>query len=1343
MNAYICVTYAQGDRLESDLFCRGLSRYGFRYSCINDMSDPWRRRELVRGGELLLALTSPAAAACETVASDIRQALELGMKVICVSLEAGELEARFCAGAEGGAALIPFPAEDTPDRHGRALFVHRLFVRHLSCLGRCFVESCCTEDEYGRVIRTAVRAHAGQGEACYALGCAYERGEGVPCLEKEAAFWMERAAEADVPDGLIAMGQIRLSGAGGDRDPEEAFRLFSRAADMGDIRGVYHGGLCYLEGAGVVKDPVYAAERLGIAAEAGYAPALYRLGLLCRDGIGVGTDLRASLRYLYAAYRQDGGTLALYGGEGRRYRCASMRRLRRLRAMTESERICIGGAVDAALPSRRRSMGRTRIRLDDFPEDTWDVTLEELFGGRRGDENDEDGGGTASATRPQTGRPSAGRAPADSSPAYAIAASAAFELGRLLSEGGRGLRPSPTRALVWYRCAARMGHVESLYELGNAYRRGAGAPAVPVRAAALFRLAADAGHIPAQFAFGVCCEQGIGMQTNASLAVRYYEQAADAGYAPAQNNLGGCYEHGIGVVQNILTAVEWYAAAAREGQPDAICRLGVCYETGRGVAADGEKAVRLYREAARGRHPYACYRLALCYDRGIHTEEDEGEVMMTVSGVSGVSGATGASGAADAMAVVTDAGEESAAEYDFLGEVEEQGSASRLSAAHKATVRENAADRFTPDRARAMTLYRRAARGGEAYGAYALYLCHRMERGAYRDPAAELDYLKQAREGGCLQAAYELGLCYMDGVGTPVDRREAVACFSYAAELWRAYTRDAHWYARAMTSEGLPPDGLSLKIAAGGALYMLGYCALYGLDGGSGTGGEDLTLRPSEERLEDAVKLFREAADIRHVGALVMLGDLYAYGLLRSGAGDAEDEAVEYYLEAAHMEKDTYTRGIARREQTDNAVDARLSLAHKALSVAREETTDEGTAEMARVNAWRSFSDSAERGSMDALVGMAECLFHGYGAPQNPTAALRLLRMAEQGKGGRVIASLWLGDALRSRWGEVPSPDEADRVYLQGLQRPYLESECGLHTMGLRRMRRREADVRAHTEILYRLATLRAVYFSDASGYRESFPYLARAVLMGHQGAAEDLARMFDYEMSRPKGIPVKAKREGRGGDKTSGSHARLRRRLREKQSTLTRGNRAQWVHRSWMTDYYQALWPEPVPFAYEMRPTTIPSDRPAFVTVPVTRLMRVNALQYLGECFFEGYGLPADPAAAVTCYRRVLETAGTEVDAASVTEAAYSLGWCLLYGVGAAADYPAAIRLLTRASRHHGGACYTLGICHEEGRGVVAADDREALRFYRKAQKMGHPGASQKIAKLEKRVSARQEAAL
>jgi TPR repeat protein len=101
----------------------------------------------------------------------------------------------------------------------------------------------------------------------------------------------------------------------------------------------------------------------------------------------------------------------------------------------------------------------------------------------------------------------------------------------------------------------------------------------------------------------------------------------------------------------------------------------------------------------------------------------------------------------------------------------------------------------------------------------------------------------------------------------------------------------------------------------------------------------------------------------------------------------------------------------------------------------------------------------------------------------------------------------------------------------------------------------------------------------------------------------------------------------------------------------------------------------------------------------------------------------------------------GVQVQPSAVTDATYSLGWCLLYGVGTSVNYPEAIRLLTQVSKTHAGACYTLGVCHEEGRGVVVADDREAIKFYRKAQKLGHNKAAAKVAMLEKRLQNRSDA--
>ena len=93
MPAYICVTHALSRREETDAFCRGLSRYGFRFASIHEQTDPQHRVETLTGASLLIALTCPAAEAAETVASDIRRALGRGMPVLCVSMSENVLTA--------------------------------------------------------------------------------------------------------------------------------------------------------------------------------------------------------------------------------------------------------------------------------------------------------------------------------------------------------------------------------------------------------------------------------------------------------------------------------------------------------------------------------------------------------------------------------------------------------------------------------------------------------------------------------------------------------------------------------------------------------------------------------------------------------------------------------------------------------------------------------------------------------------------------------------------------------------------------------------------------------------------------------------------------------------------------------------------------------------------------------------------------------------------------------------------------------------------------------------------------------------------------------------------------
>ncbi len=1363
MSSYICLTYATANRAEAKQLSDLLTKYGYRHRAVNEETDNATRLKHLSGAAIILALTSPEAEQARTVMADLRRPTDRGWTPLCISLGENGIDRRFCTGTDGtaggrrsGAVLIPYPVGDTLDAHSMGLFVHRLFVCQLCRLDGIFWPPRCTMDAYGTVIVNAIRAHRGSKDAAYALGCAYERGEGVPVLEYEASRWISRAAEAGLVNARLHMGELCLTGWGTEPDPAEAYRLFSMVAAKGDVRGEYRLGLCYLNGVGVVKDPGRAMYHLKRAAEWEYAPALYRLGLLYRDGIGTAPDTHAAMTYFYRTCRHGSPapaepetppadpsadlTLAadlgvsellsmgpktasdesaretdrcsvaapssLYGRRaGERLIAVTVRHLRRgvLRTAVE-RRVNRGGhrVPEARLEAlAARSFCRLSVKDVARPEDTWIGGMTKPVAGE-----------LAAATR-STAHLEVYVDRDDLAMGVPFDVSdAAVALGRILEVGNEaeGLYPHPTRALVWYRYALRLGHSEALYRLADAYRRGAGSPPDPAWAVTLYRMAAEWGDARGQFALAVCCERGIGIEPDMAEAIRRYEQSAVAGYAPAQNNLGGCYEYGIGVQQNILTAVDWYARAAGADQPDALCRLAMCYERGNGVPVDYEQAYRLYDTAARHGHGYALYRLGVCCSRGYCYDRTD----------------------ADAPSPAPSA-------------------------------------KPVPRYAKAVELWRQAADLGVADAAYALAIAYAYGHGVRRDEDRAMAYLYDATELGHVQAAYRLGLCCMEGKGVVKSPLRAVAYFDRAIALWREK--------RAMLSVSgllLPVDARSPMESAGGALYMRGYCALYDIGQTEPSCGDDNL--PEERRVHAATAYFREAADLYHVGALTALGDLIEYAYMPAPSGNAYADSAHYYEEAVRVAaarqgkpsplddaempspekiyegmenlrlsgRDTRTGSplTTDADLTDkNSINALMTLARRykaeADSLRREHDIDGATPLWQR--SWRLLSAAVEQGSVDALLIMAEYLQYGRGVPQLRPAAMKLLERAERVPGGRMAASMWVGDYFRAGWHDNHSnAEEADHAYLRALQTRFVCSESGPYVLGRRRKAKLEEERQIRAEVYYRLASFRADRFpDDHERSLSTFHYLTKAILLHHEAARDDLARVYDYYSHYNDATATRnadADPTAKENEKGSRVVKRLERQVREDSSWMEAAR----THRYWLKNYYAVLLLEPCFFQYHLR-SQAADKPPEYVTKPVTPAMRVASLNYLADCLFYGKGIPEDPVAAVACYREVVETRlelrrGDPIPPA-VTWSQYSLGWCLLHGVGTKKNAREAVKWLSMAARSHAEANHVLGQCYETGEGVDVADDREAIKYYRKALKLGCTYDEGKVSELEKRL--------
>ncbi len=1361
MSSYICLTHALADQTEAVLLSDTLIAYGFRCRRIHEATDPTTRARYLTGAAQVIALTSNNAHRAETVSADLRRLSDKGRVPICVSLEDNPIDDRFCHDTLDSDRIryierIPFPSGETPDAQAVGLFIHRLMIHRLVRIEGAFSPSRCRQDSYGRVIALAAAAHRGDREFAYALGCAYERGEGVPVLESIAATWIVRAAELGHPDAKLHLGELYLSGWGVEPDEAHAVALFTEVAETGNVRAEYRLGLCYLNGIGVVTDPVRAIHYLRRAARWGYPPALFRMGLLLRDGVGTAPDTGLAIRLIYDACRRGAAAEALYRSSasglsnGRIFSSvsteedaddASVSGLHALSDLAKSDHSNAAGASAVAYPlppslyGTRAAKSAHLMTMRNWRSRLFRVSEKETLHASSRRISSEHPlfmrSAYTASRRPETawigsltraGHPTApGGGQASGHPALYIdrddlavgvpfdLSEAAVALGGLLENGGTTggryeLHPHPTRALVWYRYALRRGNTEALYRLANAYRRGKGALPDPAWAVVLYRMSAEWGDVRGQFSLAVACERGIGTDTDIPEAIRRYEQAAAIGYPPAQNNLGGCYEYGIGVPKNILTAVEWYVHAANAGLPEAMCRLGLCYECGRGVAMDRFHAFELYQKAAETGNAYALYRLGVCYDLGYYGGSEDAD----------------------------------------------NGAHTSLSPC-------------PPRYAEAIKCWKMAADRGVAEASYAMALCYAHGHGVRPDLEHALSYLRAADKGNCLQAVYRLAMCYLEGNGVVPNPNRAVATLERAIHLWR----DGGSMYRANAAP-LPYCAYTPTETAGDALYMLGYCIL------TGVGDKYAALR-REERMLRALPLLQEAAALGHVGADIAMGDLYAYGQLPTPDGDGTDRAEALYRRAVRVsaarrgavcplppKPDEEARepeapilssvSLPDRRSTGLlasgadllgilSIPALLTLARELLTGDLEVATDEAVSENPdptpdpRARAWQYLADAAEQGSAEARVHMAKCAYYGIGTPKDPLTAMRLLKLAGEAPNGPVTAFLWLGDLYRTaRCDGEHQLIEADNTYLRGLAVTPNGSEVGPYIVPERKEAHLSPERLARTEILFRLATFRAHYLSDmadgdeptesAEGIdrRETFSYFAEAVLMGHPTAREDLARMYAEKRQYPHATAPARK---------AALPSRPSRRRRGRRMLPATRN-----HRMWLEDYYSELWLEPQPFIFSPRPQGLPSQIARRMQAPVTTEMLADALYYLGECFFEGYGITPSYSAAVACFREVVSMTldtprGTPAPWAWVWSQ-YSLGWCLLKGKGTLRNEREAVKWLTAASRSLGEACCLLGECHERGIGVDKADLREAIKYYRRALKLGCTRAERKVKEIE-----------
>ena len=475
-----------------------------------------------------------------------------------------------------------------------------------------------------------------------------------------------------------------------------------------------------------------------------------------------------------------------------------------------------------------------------------------------------------------------------------------------------------------------------------------------------------------------------------------------------------------------------------------------------------------------------------------------------------------------------------------------------------------------------------------------------------------------------------------------------------------------------------------------------------------------------------ALAFFKKSALTGCSEAMTAIGDLYAYGLLSAGSEEANEQASMRAYEAAAKE---------------NQTEALLSLAvrYNKMSEALAQQGDSETAEQYKEAAFRCLTRSAGHGNVYALVGVVGSFWLGYGIKRNRDSAYEYLRRAngisdkqKEGDPHKItpngMAALCLGDlywtAITTGAADQPVAcvNAACEAYRRAIEVSYQAHEDGVYVIPARKQKRAQMEAEARAAAHYRLAVLCLTYAPTSVSTESIYGHLGAAVLAGHNEALEDMTRLYLYRLRRraeqKAQIVVPNKKSKRRTEDTS--------------TEIDDGT----IIREFGRVYHAVIKKAPEMFHFR-DPLVITADGAdvPLAAETLTDTVRAEALNHLADSYFYGRGIAKDPVAAVTLYRRAASVKQPRGEAVSggIVWAQYSLGYCLLHGIGVAENPREAVQWLTTAAKYHGAASMCLAECYLEGVGVDRKDTQEVLKYYRRALKFGYTEAEDAIARLKK----------
>lgn len=633
--------------------------------------------------------------------------------------------------------------------------------------------------------------------------------KGMKCLEGSlgeardfigARVWFEKAAAQGNDSAMEQLGFLYQHGLGGDMDIPKAKELYEAAAQKGNAAALAGLGQLYFRGTdGIKKDYVRAKECFCKAVQAWREAdensrwkviyAFFYLGRIHAEGLGVPVNLMQGLRFL------------ITGAHNGNLFCA------RLLA-----RIYSGKANDAYadLPKSEEKAKfwndrclqmEKSIRYDD---DGAMFSLGLVY--RRGDVVSADGLEMAFYWTEKAARLGNYQAMHELAWAY---------------QYGKGVIKDLALALKYDIQAAERGYMLAQNSVSWAYYKGIGTEQNAEKAFEWGLKAAKNGSKGAMETLYRMYLDGFGVEKNEAEALKWLQKAVEGnGASPrAMATLGECYENGsLGLAVDLEKALGLYRKAAEEKNVRGIYDLGRCLWKGIGTTQDTGEAlrwlvqytvdndqhyddnvVRLLGEMYYGNGDFALN--VIKYDALDPQSNREALRTLGYKYSSGVSVEKNSERALECIAAAADRGDKIAQNslgwWFYKGDGVPRNAEKAFEWTMKAVNNGNPngmetlfrmyrdGDGVKKDEAEALVWLRRASDGDEASACAMSEMgeCYEFGLlGVAKDEKTAFEYYKRCANKSKCPGRYNLGRCYLRGIGTEPDAKQGIYWLTKAAD---------------------------------------------------------------------------------------------------------------------------------------------------------------------------------------------------------------------------------------------------------------------------------------------------------------------------------------------------------------------------------------------------------------------------------------------------------------------------------------------------------------------------------------------------------------------------------